>query len=260
LVVAAGLLILAGLCLPVAEAGPKPVPPGRAKIKPKVNTTEEDSVFKGFPDATDMPLPYAVDPQSKRNEVVFLSRAPKETIKGKTALVNGTLTLNPKRLDEVAGRFSVAWKDIDTGDPMRNGHLQAAPWVDAQSHPEIVFVVTGFEPTKLQSASRKTIKGSLVGEMSMNGKAKEMKIRTILAYVFPSELKKGKPVKEGVGIRSRFNIELEDFGIKGKGVGLTVAARQKLTVRLFMARSDGAGESADDDKTAENKGKKKLAL
>ncbi len=244
------LVLLLALALPAflvagsAYGGPKLKFPSREKKpQPKV---EDAALGPGFQEARDAPSMYRVDPASARNEVVFISKAPKETINGKASKVEGSISLNPRRFDEVAGSFTVAWKDIDTGNPQRNGHMMAAPWVDAASHPNIVLTISKIELSKKKSKSKSSLRARIIGEMSMNGKAKAMKIPATLVYVTPGVDDKGQEKKEGLGIKAAFRVALKDFDIKGKGVGQAVASTQKVKVSLFLEY--GADKTPEEKK------------
>lgn len=256
--------ILSGVAVLVPDAlfaGPKLPGPGRRKV-PKMPMPGATASTTGFEVGPDEMTNYQVDPKSSINEVVFTSTAPKETIKGKTTKATGHLDLNPRKLDSVAGGFSVAWSDVDTGNKTRNGHMMDAPWVNAKSHPKIEFAVKSLELSKTQAkAPAKSgkeghaMKGKLIGTMSMNGKDKEMKIPVTLAYVEAGKDKDGNDVNEGIGVKARFSIALADFDIKGKGVGQAVAKSQKVKISLFLAKS--AGTSQDKTSDEEKKDEKK---
>jgi polyisoprenoid-binding protein YceI len=254
-------IVLCGAAIAIPDtliAAPKLPGPGRKKA-PKLPPPSAAASTTGFEVGPDAMSNYQVDPKSSINEVVFTSTAPKETIKGKTTKATGHLDLNPRKLDSVAGRFAVAWSDIDTGNKTRNGHMMDEPWVNAKSHPKIEFIVKSLELSKTQSKPQQgksekeahALKGKLIGTMSMNGKDKEMKIPVTLAYVEAGKDKDGKEVTEGIGIKARFSIALADFDIKGKGVGQAVAKSQKLKVALFLAKSEGTSQ----DKTSEDEKK-----
>jgi polyisoprenoid-binding protein YceI len=242
---------------PNLKKKPTPPPPSAAKTDP------------GFDVGPDAMTNYQVDPTSSLNEIVFTSKAPKETIKGKTTKAVGNLDLNPRKLDSVAGSFTVHWADLDTGNPMRNQHMMGAPWVNAKSHPDIAFTVTGFELPKTPATPAKSdksdksdksshsIKGKLIGAMAMNGKEKQVKVPVTLAYVEAGNGKNGEKIKEGIGIKAKFKVNLEDFDIQGKGVGQAVAKSEQIIVSLFLAKSDGTAKKAEDGEKKDKKDKKK---
>jgi polyisoprenoid-binding protein YceI len=257
--VMAAVLSAAALVMPESLfAAPRLPGPGKKKA-PRVAPPSATPSTTGFDVGPDEMANYQVDPKSSINEVVFTSTAPKETIKGKTTKAVGHLDLNPRKLDSVAGKFSVAWADVDTGNKTRNQHMMEDPWVNAKSHPTIDFTVTSWELAKTQPKAKPgkeshALKGKLIGTMSMNGKDKEMTIPVTLAYVPAGKDKEGKEVTEGIGVKGKFSIALADFDIKGKGIGNAVAKSQKLKVSLFLAKSDGTSQ---DKASGEDKGDKK---
>lgn len=246
------LYLVALAFIPTVMAGPVPGGMGR-KEEPK-----KADARKGIELAPDKVLKFTVDDKSKRNEVVFISKTPKETIKGKAGAVVGNLKGNLHTLEKLTGTFEVAWADLDTGKPMMNEHMLADPWVDAKSHPKIVFTLTSLTPEDKQPKNGKSLRATLAGKMAMNGHEKEIEVPATIAYVPAGESKSGKPVKERVSIRAKFDVALADFGIKGRGIGQGVAATQNINVSLVMrpAKNDDS-KSADGTKPKTKKKKKK---
>jgi polyisoprenoid-binding protein YceI len=246
------LLLALSLTPLVAIGGPVPGGMGKPTAPPKPGPKE------GLKVAPDEVAEFALDAKSKRNEVVFISKAPKETIKGKTRTLTGKLKGNLYNLTEIAGTFDVAWKDLDTGNKTRNDHMLAAPWVDASSHPMITFTLSGIEPEGKPSKSGKILKGMLIGKMAMNGREKELKIPSTIAYLPAGKSKSGKKHGARVSIKSKFDVELADFGIEGKGIGQAVSKTQNISVSLVMQpvkKEDS--KSADSAKKKSKKKKKK---
>jgi len=211
------------------------------ELKPKEESTQpekkpenkEPVVFAMGPDEK---THFEIEAASKRNMIKFESKAPKETIDSKVTVVKGSLDFNPRKMDAIEGKFTVEWKDVDTGNKTRNGHLMSKPWIDAATYPEIVFTVTGIENLAAKVKPIKQVKADLVGKMAMNGKETEMKIPVTLSYLeAQSTPKKGEAPRDMLGIKAgKFKIALADFDIKGKGVGDKVAAEQEFTTASFM--------------------------
>jgi len=236
-----------------AIGGPMPGGLGK-KDEPKKPEPKQ-----GLAVAPDEMAEFALDPKSKRNEVVFISKAPKETIKGKTRTLAGKLKGNFHNLEDIAGTFDVAWKDLDTGNKTRNDHMLASPWVDAASHPMITFSVTGIEPDGKPSKSGKILKGVLIGKMAMNGREKELKVPSTIAYLPAGKSKSGKKHDARVSIKSKFDVELADFGIEGKGIGQAVSKTQNITVSLVMKPVKKEDSKSADSAKKKSKKKKKKA-
>lgn len=221
--------------------------PSLGGAKKKANESKDDQNKKNDPAAKpkdpivfamgpDEKAHFEIDAKSKRNVIKFESKAPKETIEGKVTKITGTLDFNPRKMDAIEGKFTIDWKDVDTGNKMRNDHMMSAPWVDAKSHPQIVFTVTGIENLSAKDKPIKSIKADLVGKMAINGKEKEMKIPVTLAYLETAGTpKKGEAPHEGLGIRAgKFKLALADFDIKGKGIGDKVAAELDFSTASMM--------------------------
>ena len=218
--------------------------------KPK--TKQKKPAAKAFRVGPNEVAHYVVDDVSKRNEVTFTSKAPRETIKGKADRITGHLDLNPRKLDTAEGRFVVPWGSVDTGNQNKNQHMRSPTWVDAASYPDIVFTITGIEAVKARGKSGKTVRAKLVGTWSMNGHEKDIKVSVTLAYVVPGKSKKTKDVVEGLGIRATFKLALSDFGIEGRGrsIGSSVAKKPTVKIKLFLARTaDDPEETATDGRT-----------
>ncbi|MEK6642710.1 MAG: YceI family protein [Planctomycetota bacterium] len=223
--------------------------PSLGGAKKKANENKEDQNKKNEPEKQDKPKDpvvfaigpnekahFEIDSASKRNVIKFESKAPKETIEGKVTKIEGSLDFNPRKLDAIEGKFTIDWKDVDTGNKTRNEHMMSAPWIDAKSNPQIVFTVTGIENLSAKVKPIKSIKADLVGKMALNGKEKEMKIPVTLSYLETTGTpKKGEAPKEGLGIRAgKFKLALADFDIKGRGVGDKVAAELDFATASMM--------------------------
>jgi polyisoprenoid-binding protein YceI len=229
-----------------AEA--QPVGGMTKKKAPPKKTEKAETNEKGFTVGPDAMTSYVIDESNSKNEVSFTSKTAAEKITGKSSKVAGTFSINPRKIESASGKFSVAWKDLDTGKPMMNTHMMASPWVDAKANPEIVFTVTGIElgkpGAKPAAGKNQSLKAKLMGKMSINGKDKDLKVNTTLVYL---ESKGG--VKEGLGIRAAFKVDLEDYGIKGKGVGEKVAKQEEIKVSLFLIPGS-ADKGKGDDKVS----------
>lgn len=238
-----GLSILAAPAVDAADRKPSD----------KDKSAKKKSAPRGFRVGPKRTTHYEVDSDSSRNQVTFTSKAPRETIVGTTTTITGHFDLQPRKLAKAKGRFAVEWKSLDTGHPTKNQHMLAAPWVDAAKYPEIAFTLSGIEKVKRKSKSGKSVKVQLIGTLAMNGAEKEMRIPATLVYVKPKKSEKDDKVTEGVGLRCSFTVALADFNIKGRGIGVAVAAEQKIKVSLFVKRSKKRKEDDKKDEPSDTK-------
>lgn len=203
--------------------------------------------------ALDEKLKFVVDRKSKVNSVNFISKTSVETINGKTKDITGEITLNPAKLDAIEGKFTVPWKSLDTGKPGMNKHMTAAPWVDAEANPDIVFTITKMEDLKAAGKTGKSVSAKFVGKLALNGVERDASIPVVMTWF-------GEPKeKEGLGIKSvkgKFKVNLSDYKIVGREVGKKVAATMEINVAVVTRRAD---TMEDDDETAEEKPEKDMA-
>ena len=92
-------------------------------------------------------LPIAADAEAttfkvQGSKATFISDAPLETMEGKTNRVNGTLTVDPSDISKTTGKFKVPVKSLDTGNDLRDEHLQGDGWLDAKKAPFLHFEIT----------------------------------------------------------------------------------------------------------------------
>jgi polyisoprenoid-binding protein YceI len=80
--------------------------------------------------------------QVKGAKAKFISDAPLETMVGTTDKVSGTLTVDPSDISKTTGKFKVAVKSLDTGNDLRDEHLQGDGWLDAKNSPFLHFEIT----------------------------------------------------------------------------------------------------------------------
>ncbi|MFQ5411209.1 MAG: YceI family protein [Phycisphaerae bacterium] len=245
-------LLTAALLVCLIGAGVKPSA-CHALHEPDAKTrksSRKQSKTRGFMVGPKIKTHYVIDADAPGNEITFTSRAPKETIVGKATQIVGELDLKPRRLAKASGRFVVRWDALDTGKAMMNQHMTAAPWVDAASHPEIIFKLTGMQKIKPKGKSGNKLRVRLAGTMAMNGVEKKLKVRATLVYLKPDSSKREEDVREGIGIRATFKVALADFNIEGMRIGQSVAAKQRIKVALFLKRvaEEKAEESASKPK------------
>jgi polyisoprenoid-binding protein YceI len=94
---------------------------------------------------------------------------------------------------------SVRAASIDTGDPIRDGHLcDSSDFFDVEHHPEIEFRSTSILPA---GPGRLRVEG----ELSMRGQTREL--------VLEGELNQGSPGERRIGLRLRGELNRKHFGL-----------------------------------------------
>jgi polyisoprenoid-binding protein YceI len=147
------------------------------------------------------------------------------TVRGTFATPTLELELDPADLTKSKVKVTIDAASINTGEPPRDGHLRSADFFDVENHPNLTFVST--------SASRKGDDFELVGDLTIRGTTKSVKLKG-----------EGQgPVKDPWG-KSRFafslsgDIDREDYGLKWNQAleagGVLVAKKVKLEIDVQL--------------------------
>lgn len=161
------------------------------------------------------------------SKVSFLSDAPMEKIKGRAdGTATGEINVpDATNLANASGRFSVPVAKIETGNGMRDKHLQGPDWLNASANPNITFEFSKIEVSKVDG---NRAKARAHGKFSVNGKAVDKDIAVDIAYA---------PDKNMVKVTANFKVGLADHGVKGSAgtVGSKVGATIDVEVTVICA-------------------------
>ncbi len=168
----------------------------------------------------------------RANTFEWLSEAPMETIKGSAPGVTGTLSVDPADLSKTTGTISVPVSGMKTGNPIRDGHLQGADWLDAKKFPNITF--------KIEKVSACRVKGNkarctVAGTFTCHGVGKALSTSATIAWKEESAKTKRKAAGDWVKMKTQFTLNLADFRVKGKAgvVGNKVGKTIKVWGTLY---------------------------
>jgi polyisoprenoid-binding protein YceI len=148
------------------------------------------------------PIEFVVHPGTS-SQVQFVSKAPMETVTGKTHTVSGSVQLDPAVLgDSIVVHVEVDLASLDTGVEMRNKHMRENH-LQTATYPKAVF-----EGGRLQDLSAaklaegQTVTGSITGTMELHGK------RRPLQASLEMTLQGG-----ALHVVTRFKVKLADYDI-----------------------------------------------
>jgi len=167
---------------------------------------------------------FTVDDPMNRNSVTFKSTAPLEDIIGTSNQVTGKLVFDPNQPENGGyGELSFPVKSLGTGIPLRDEHLAGADWLNAEENPDITFKIV--EVTNVKSvkstAEAKTFDVIAVGDFSLNGITKRLRVPGRITYLRESEATRQRLPGDLLAARTTFDITLADFAITGpRGMNL----------------------------------------
>jgi polyisoprenoid-binding protein YceI len=180
---------------------------------------------------------FYINDSTKRDVVTFTSKAPLETIVGKTAEVKGYITVNPADISGSAkAKFEVNLDSLKTGIGMRDQHMREQYLETAK------FPKTTFELTKVVTASqnaledKKEILLSAEGNYTVHGVTKVITVPLTITYFKESEETKPRLPGDLLHISGSFTVLLSDYGInRPQFVILKLEDKQKVDIDLFSS-------------------------
>lgn len=183
-------------------------------------------------------------------QVTFSSRAPLEKIVGKSNRVVGYLVAGPENnpADLAGGHWVLPVESLATGIPLRDEHMIGREWLDAASFPTIEFTLTTVEdiaPVK-SGDGFSTWSATLVGEMSMHGQSRPLRVEnTTLSFL--DESPKTQKIADGdlAFVKCTYEIRMSEFGITHKDVPDKVS--DTIELKQLLRLSTVVPEALEDD-------------
>ena len=145
------------------------------------------------------------------NNAGFKLDAPLESINGSASGVYGTVTFDPEHPGATKGKITVATASLIVPNPMQNKHMLSDKWLDAATHPTIVFESKEFKNVQ---TTGDTTTADVTGTFALKGVSKELTVPVKLTYL-KDKLAERVPNQKGdlLVIRSNFTIKRSDFNI-----------------------------------------------
>ena len=164
--------------------------------------------------------------QVRRARVSFVSEAPLETINGRTTQASGTFRLDPSNLSATRGTITVPVASLRTGIDLRDQHLHGEDWLDAGSHPNATFEITGVTGARSLQANQDA-DVTLRGNFTIHGVSRPVTARTRVKW-------DGGTRVQG---RSQFTVKLDQHGVEIPAI-VQAKVSNEITVRIdFQAAS-----------------------
>lgn len=181
-------------------------------------------------------------------QVTFTSDAPLEDIVGKSNAVAGYAVVGAGDLP--AALLGAEWElpvaSLATGIPLRDEHMLAKEWLDAESHPVIRFVLSSIEDAHALKRGEdfSTWSVTLVGEMTLHGVTRSMRVPdSRLSFVKKSERTRSIADGDLMILKCDYEIRLSDFGMRHGDVPDKVSDTIRLSQLLRLSTAPNSGGS-----------------
>ncbi|MCH8033410.1 MAG: YceI family protein [Bacteroidetes bacterium] len=165
-----------------------------------------------------------------RNQAMFFSSTPLEDVTGLSNDVKGTITFDVGDVSTLKGSISISTASLKTGIELRDGHLQSKNWLDAESYPEITFVIKNVSNVKSLEDNKLEVK--VVGDFTTHGVTKEVIADITMTFLDESEQTKQKLPGDLLGVEAKFSIVLSDYEVENMVLGQKVSDSIEITVTM----------------------------
>jgi len=128
------------------------------------------------------------------------------------------------------GSILISTASLKTGIELRDGHLQSADWLDAESYPEITYVIKNVSNVKIIEENKLEVK--VTGDFTAHGVTKEVIADVTMTYLDESEQTKKKAPGDLLGVEAKFSIVLSDYEVDNMVLGSKVSDNIDITVTI----------------------------
>jgi len=165
-----------------------------------------------------------------RNQAMFFSSTPLEDVTGLSNDVKGSVTFNVSDVSTMSGSISISTASLKTGIELRDEHLQSKNWLDAESYPEITFVIKNVSNVK--SLEDNKLEAKVTGDFTTHGVTREVTADVTMTYLDESEQTKKKAPGDLLGVEAKFSIVLSDYEVENMVLGQKVSDNIDITVTM----------------------------
>lgn len=145
--------------------------------------------------------------------VSFTSDALLETIRGTTADVSGSISVDLAAPNGATGVVSFAATALRTGNDMRDEHLHSDDWLGSG---DVTFTIASVETDATALVHGESASATVTGSLTIKGTSQDVSVAaTVTYYEIDSPQVAGTAYIENnlLRVTTEFDIQLSDFGI-----------------------------------------------
>jgi polyisoprenoid-binding protein YceI len=180
------------------------------------------------------PVKFLLSARDGRNIIKFISKAPLETIEGKTGQIDGAIEVDLTDAATATGQFEVDLTMVKTGIDLRDQHMREG-YLHTDSFPKAAFKilkVTKANPKSLADGQPVEIEAQ--GELTIHGVTKPVAVSGTVTYLKESEATQARLPGDLLHIDVGTTILLSDFKVeRPQFVLMKVSDRVELRVDVF---------------------------
>lgn len=145
---------------------------------------------------------------SERSTLNWVSEAPSEKIVGTASGVEGTIQWSVEDLENLTGKIQFPVSSMQSGNSLRDRHLQGRDWLRADQNPNIIFELEGLEDVERTPHSNQVrVEATAVGKLTVNGVTRPIRSKVKLAILTETNR---------VRIQTNFGVNLKEHEVQGR--------------------------------------------
>ncbi|MCI0405776.1 MAG: YceI family protein [candidate division Zixibacteria bacterium] len=180
------------------------------------------------------PVKFLLSGRDGRNVIKFISKAPLETIEGKTGQIDGSVEVDLADAATAAGQFEVDLTSVKTGIEMRDQHMREG-YLHTDSFPKAAFKLNKVTKTSARAlADGQSVEIEAQGELTIHGVTKPVAVSGTVTYLKESEATQARLPGDLLHIDVGTPILLSDFKVeRPQFVLMKVSDKVELRVDVF---------------------------
>jgi polyisoprenoid-binding protein YceI len=183
---------------------------------------------------------YAND-EKQRDMVTFTSKAPLETVIGKTGAIVGFVETDPADITNTRARFEVDLATLKTGIEVRDGHMRKQ-YLETDKYPKAIFELTRvIEVSQRALEDRRPIDFTAEGNFTVHGVTKTITIPMTVTYYQESDQTKPKLPGDLVRIAGAWDVLLSEYKIaRPQFIIMKLDDKQKINIDVLASTGSPA--------------------
>lgn len=193
------------------------------------------------------PVNFYVNDELKRDIVTFTSKAPLETVVGKTAEISGFIQVDPADIKGSSrAELQVDLVSLKTGIGLRDRHMREQ-YLEVEQYPVAAFRLTEVKTASANSLENNTaVELTLFGDFTVHGVTQQVEVSATAIYLNESEDTKARLPGDLLHVTATFDVYLTKHNIKRpQFVILKLDDLQKIELDFFASTAVPPVESAE---------------
>lgn len=171
-----------------------------------------------------------------KNQLLWNSTMPLETIDGTAEGISGWLSFDPTKPTAITGTVSASVATMKSGNDMRDKHLYSETWLDASKYPHITFTA---KTTKNLKHVGNKFTADVTGEFTMHGITKTMTIPVEIEYIKANAETAKRAPGDLVALTGTFSVPIKDFNVAGSKGTIGNKVGEKITIKAQLFGASG---------------------